>query len=147
MRCHAGPCSTSEVECWRSPRTVMLPRDFSVAHPCNLTLQRQMPDQMTQDGTTGHWRALESTPWTVDHPRNFLRGGRGRVVPPSHAAQGLFSGPTGMVPVQPSERPDGCGRLWTAPNHYVQFLTTSHPHLQLFNPTPSNKRPRQTDYP
>jgi hypothetical protein len=72
MRCRAGPCSTSEVECWRSPGRVMVPRDFRDEHPCNLTLQSQMPDQMTQDGTTGHWRALEGTPWTADRPRDFF---------------------------------------------------------------------------
>src|SRR5688572_10734528 len=97
---------------------------------------------MVLKGAEGHSRAL---PGRADRPENFFSGSAGtwRVLFP--AAQGLFSGPTGPACSQPTEAPDDCGRLWTAPDRCVQFLTTSHPYIQLFKPQHSNKPPTQTN--
>lgn len=64
MRCCAGPCFTSVVECWRFPGAAMVPRDLQDVHLCNLTLQRQKAHQAAQDGTWRHSGTLRGTRWT-----------------------------------------------------------------------------------
>src|SRR5205814_5501012 len=61
MRCCAGPCFTSVVECWRFPGAAMVPRDLQDVHPCNLTLQRQ------KDAPGGTERHLEARRDTQGH--------------------------------------------------------------------------------
>ena len=98
---------------------------------------------MALQGPGGHSRAL---PGRRTAPGNFFVGLRapGRALP-------RCSEPVQRAnrhgPVPASERADPCGRLWTASNHYVQFLTTPHPYLQLFNlQTPTKHRPKPTSH-
>ena len=118
----------SVFECWRSPGTVMVPRDFGEVHGCNSSLQRKMPDQMTSGW---HYRALEGTQGhSLDGgpPPEIFLWACGHLAELSHAAQSLFSGPTGTVRSQPPS-----GRI--PADAYGQPRITTYNSSLLLTPT------------
>src|SRR5581483_6567785 len=115
-------------------------------HGCNSSLQRQMPDQTTQDGTPGHWRAFKGTPRTADRPRDFflvsLRG-PGQALPGSSGAVQRVDR-RGRVPA-----PWAAGLLRTTVDSAGSLRTIPHypspPHTTIQPPrVPTTHRPKPT---
>jgi hypothetical protein len=147
MRCCAGPCFTSVVECWRFPGAAMVPRDLQDVHPCKLTLQRQKARQGTQNGTWGHSGTLRGTSWTPAHSEkkslDRYEVSEQELLPGQDAIDSSSTLPSGCRPLWK----DAAGRRRTAPNSYVQLLTTSHYYLALSTTSYFTKQPTQILFP
>ena len=148
MRCCAGPCFTSVVECWRFPGAAMVPRDLQDVHPCNLPLQPQKAHQATQNGTWRHSGTLRGTRWTPGHSEKKSLEPATRSPNRSFFLVRMPSIPRQpFPPVAGSLRKDAAGRQRTAPNSYVQLLATSQYYLALSTTSYFTKQPTQILFP